>query len=562
MSRENAAICTAVQKRFGRLKADRTSWQSTWTELKTQLLPAHGRGIGGAGNIGEHNDGARHDLDLYDMQPVRAIGVAGAGMQSGLTSPARPWFSLGVQDPGLADEHHVKLWLADVERRMRSVYSQSNVYRSLHHCYLELLTFGTAAMGIFEVFGSVLRARAYTCGEYWLAQDAQGRVDTMYRQYWMSVGQLRDEFGEDHLSPGVRSCLAGGNVDTVFAVIHAIEPNDDRIEAGVERFAWRSIYMEAGASEEVLKIEGYYEFPVMAPRWHVVAEDTYGHGAGHDVLGDCKMLQKMTEQELVALDKAIEPPMAAPGSMKTVLINTVPGGITYTDDPKDMLRPLYQVTPPIGEIEAKIRDVRLSIRQGLYNDLFLMLIEAEMGKMTATEVAARHEEKLVMLGPVLERLHNELLDPLIDRTFNLMARAGYIPPPPQALQGMPLNVNYISPLALAQKAIALNGVTTLTAFVAQAATIDPAVTDKLDLDEATDAYADALGVPPKLMRDDRAVKTMRANRAKQAQMAAMVQGAQAMAGAAKDAAGADLAGNNALSRIMGTAQQTGRMPGA
>lgn len=152
--------------------------------------------------------------------------------------------------------------------------------------------------------------------------------------------------------------------------------------------------------------------------------------------------------------------------------------------------------------------------------------------MTATEVAERHEEKLLMLGPVLERLHNELLNPLIDITFNEMLANGALPPPPEELKGVDLSVEFVSMLAQAQRAIGTNSVDRFVANIGQVAQIKPDVLDKFNSDEWVTAYSDMLGVDPSLIVASNEVALIRENRAKAQQMQAMqeVQAQQARTG--------------------------------
>lgn len=543
-------ICTTINRRFGQLKTLRSSWQPTWDDLRRHLLPAHGRGLSADANTAEWNDGNRRDSAIYDGTPLRALKTAAAGLQSGLTSPSRPWFALTVDSLDLRDSRDVRLWLSEVEDRMRTVFNRSNLYNCLHHLYLELLAFGTSAIGVYESLENLLRVRPYTIGEYWLGCDADGRADSIYTAYTMTAGQMVAAFGERAVSDSIREA-AKTNPDRVCQVLHVVEPNDRRLDVGAARYRWRSIHLELGATDRLLAVRGYYEFPVMAVRWHVVGQDTYGFGPGHDVLGDAKQLQKTSEKKLVALDKTIEPPMIAPGSMRTNAINSVPGGITYVEDEAEALRPLYQVSFDIADAQATIADLRLSVQRGLFNDLFLMLIAVDAGKMTATEVAERKQEKLLMLGPVLERLNNELLDPLIDRTFAMMARSGMLPPPPEEIAGAPLRVEYVSPLALAQKQLGLNGLNAMLITVGQLSAVSPEVLDKVDMDEVVDTIADAQGVPPRVLRDERDVAAIRRQRAEQQAAAQAAQAGMAAASMAKDASAATMGGDTALSRLFG-----------
>ena len=550
---EPSEVIRKIQQRLGQLRSDRQTYHTTWTDLRDHLLPKHGRGLSGGTDLSERHDGSRGDFAIYDGTPLRAVKIAAAGLQSGLTSPSRAWFTLGAADVALSERRDVRVWLWDVEERMRAVFNRSNLYNTLHHLYLELLTFATGSMGIFESLRSLLWCRPYTIGEYWIGSDAEGHVDTFCSSYVMTAEQMVATFGDEACSEAVRQA-AKDVPDKGFTVYQIIESNDSRFDVGL-KFPIRSIHFEDGTVDKLLGVRGFNEFPVLAVRWDVIGQDTWGVGPGHDILGDCKQLQKLSKGTAIAVDKVLEPPMVAPGTMKRTAINTVPGGITYTDDPDNVLRPLYQVEFRQQEALMRLNDLRTSIAKGLFNDLFLMLLQIDVGKMTATEVAERKQEKLLMLGPVCERMHYELLDPLIDRTFAMMARAGLIPPAPPELQGAALRVEYISPLAIAQRQLGLNGLNQLLVSVASLSQVSPESLDKIDFDEAVDLLAEGVGAPPRVLRDETAITATREQRAKAQQAQQMAQSLQTGAAVAKDASGATLGNDSVLSRALGSMPQ-------
>ena len=183
-----------------------------------------------------------------------------------------------------------------------------------------------------------------------------------------------------------------------------------------------------------------------------------------------------------------------------------------------------------------------------------MLINTDRREITAREIDERHEEKLLALGPVLEQLNQDVLDPLIDITFNIMYRQGLIPEPPEEIAGTQLKVEYISILAQAQKMVGLAGIERFAGFVGQVATYDPQVLDKVDRDQMIDEYGDITGVPPRIIVPDDKVAAIREGRAavakQQEQMAALASGAKT----AKDLSGANLDNNNALTALLQQAQ--------
>jgi hypothetical protein len=247
------------------------------------------------------------------------------------------------------------------------------------------------------------------------------------------------------------------------------------------------------------------------------------------------------------------PPLQMPLELKGREINTLPGGVTYVNmgATQQKIQSMFDVRLDLNHLLVDIQDVRERVNSSFYSDLFLMMAQAEKNGMTATEVAERHEEKLLMLGPVLERLHNELLDPLIDMTFNELMEAEALPPPPQELEGMELKVEYVSMLAQAQRAVATNGVDRFVASLGMVASLKPEVLDKLDADKWADEYADMLGVDPNLILGGEKVALIRESRAQAMQaQAEMAQQAQ-QATVVKDLAAAEAQTQPVTEQFMG-----------
>jgi hypothetical protein len=542
-----------MNRRMAQLSTDRESFRSHWAEVQNYIAPWNGRGLSGD-TSGEDTDGSKRLAGIYDSTGIQAAKVLASGMQSGLTSPARPWFRLGFGQFDLGEDNEVKEWLWEVERRMRAVFQGSNVYNALYHVYFELGAFGTGPVAIFENPDYTIQCRPFTAGEYYLATNAIGRVDTLVRRVWMTARQLVDRFGEDKVSSAVSSAYTV-SPESRYEVIHFIEPNDSRLSlTDVLDRPFRSVYYEKGVTDSALEVKGYEELPIMAPRWNVVGNGVYGNGPGFDALADVKGLQKLKEKYYIAADKLVEPPLRAPGTLKGQEVNSVPGGITYVDESlgERGLSPLYEVSPQVLGIQQSIQDDRETVRIAFYNDLFKMLSNLQpRSNVTAREIAERHEEKLLQLGPVLERVHTELLNPLIDRTFAIMWRAGVIPEPPEQILGADLRVEYISILAQAQKMVGLTSIESFVGFVGNLAAVDPQVLDKVDLDESIDQYAEAVGVPPTLVVPDDIVLLIRERRAEAAAAQAQGQAALMAAQGAKVMSETDLGGNNALNALMG-----------
>ncbi len=545
-----------IVRRWGLLKSERASWMGPWREIARYMQPRAGRFLAATGGTGGENRGERRDLDILDNTATKALRTLGSGLMAGMTSPARPWFQLTTSDPKLDESQPVKEWLSQVRELMEMVFRRSNTYQALHACYEELGAFGTCATVVTSHFDDVLAHHPMTIGEFAIATDHNRKVDTLYREFQMTAGQLVGQFGLHNCSIMARNLYASGNLDTWLPVLHAIEPRHERDvrRQDARHMAWRSVYLEPGNGMNVLREGGFKEFPALCARWQTYGSDIYGGSPAMQALGDAKQLQHQQRRKGQAIDYMTMPPLQAPSSLKNQQSNMLPGGLTYVDavGPQQAVRSMFDVRLDLSHLLADIHDVRQRIDSAFYADLFLMLYARGENdpRMTATEVAERHEEKLLMIGPVLERLHHEMLAPKIEIAFTHMIEAGIVPPAPSDLQGRELNVEFVSVLAQAQRAVATNSIDRFVAGLGTVAQFKPEVLDKLDADHWADKYADALGIDPALVVPGEQVTLIRQQRAQQQQAAQQAQMAEQAAGAAAKLGGVDTSRPNALSDTM------------
>lgn len=550
------ATIKSYNKRLEALRAERSSFMSLYRDLSDYHISHRGRFL-----VSDRNDGRRRDNKQVNPTSRLAVRTLASGMMSGITSPARPWFRLSTGDSDLDDSKNVKVWMHQVEKTMYKVFSHSNTYTSLHMLYTELGVFGTAAMGVYRDFDNVIWCKPYTVGSYMIGTNGRNESDTFYREYQISVGQCVKEFGIDSVSDSVKDQWEKGNTEAWVDVVHVIEPNDDR--DGNSPLAtdkeWRSVYYEKSAGvrsaeDKFLRRSGFDQFPVMTPRWDVTAEDIYATDSpGIVALGDTKALQLAERRSYEALEMLTRPPMMGDINLRNKITDGSlrPGDIVWAESNSSGLTSIYgNYRPDLGAMEVKIQNAENRIKRAFYEDLFLMLAQTDRRQITAREVAEKHEEKLLMLGPVLERLHTELLDPLIDRTFNILQESGVLPPPPQELANRELNIEYVSVLAQAQRLVATGAVDRLLQFAGNASAVWPEARHKVNVPQAIDGYAEALGVDPAMVRSDAEVQQLQQAEQQQQQAAQAMAMAQQGADMAKTASDAEVSEDNALGAVM------------
>jgi hypothetical protein len=506
--------------RWEQLKTERASWMPHWMELSKYLQPRLGRFFTTDRNRGEK----RHNA-IYDSTGSRASRILSAGLMAGMTSPARPWFRLTTQDEDLDQRHAVKEWLAACQRIMLRVFAKGNHYRALHSIYDELGVFGTAANLIMPNFERVQHNFTFTAGEYAIATDYEGAVNAFYREFDVRVGALVGEFGRDNCTSSVRSLFDRGMFDTWITIVHGIEPRAERdYEApDAKNMPYTSCYFEKGApTGKYLREGGLKRFRLVAPRWNTAGGDIYGNSPGMEALGDVKQLMHEQLRKGQGIDYQTKPPIGLPTVADGKPVDLLPGGVTFFNSAEGggaASRQMFAANLDLNHLLADIQDVRQRINSAFFVDLFLMLTQMPPSDMTATEIAERHEEKMLVLGPVLEQLHYELLSPMTELCFSDLLEAGAIPPPPPEMNGQPLNIEFVSVLAQAQRAIGTAATDRFVGNLGVVARMKPDVLDKFDSDKWADAYSDQLGVDPELIIPDTKVALIRNQRA-QAQRAA------------------------------------------
>ena len=532
--------------RWEALKSERSSWLAHWKEIAQFLLPRAGEWM-----LGDSHKGGKRHNDILDNTGSRALRTLGSGLMAGMTSPARPWFRLTTSDPELDEAAAVKQWLQDTTEVMGMVFRRSNTYRALHANYEELGAFGTCVTMREDDFETVINQRPLTAGEYALACDHRGRVDTIYREFQATVAQIVSEFGRENCSRAVINLWDRGVYDHRFPIVHLVEPRQQRDprKRDNKNMPWRSVYFEQGGDgDKVLRESGFKTFPGIAARWITYGSDVYGASPGMEALGDVKQLQHQQRRKGQAIDYLTRPPLQAPTQLKNAAQNMLPGGITYVDtaNPNGGIRTAWEVRLDLSHLLADIQDVRERVNSSFYADLFLMLYTQDKNGLTATEVAERHEEKLLMIGPVLERLHNEMLSPLIESTFERMIEAGIVPPAPPELEGRELNVEFVSVLAQAQSSVATNSIDRYVASLGMVAQAKPEVLDKFNADRWADVYADMLGIDAELVVSGEQVALIRQQRAQQQQAMQVAAQAEQMANAAAKLGSINTSEQNAL----------------
>ena len=523
-------------RRLSDLKVERSSFIFHAKELSENIEPRRGRFF-----ISDRNKGNKRHTKIINSRATQAHRTAQSGIFAGIMSPTRPWFKLETLDQSLMDSADVKAWLYSVEQLIRTIFLESNLYNMAPVMLGELLLFGTGAMSHVDDFENVSRFYTHTFGSYYIAQNDRFEVDTFALEHELQVKQIVADFGLEKVSDFVSEHWRKGNYYVWAPVVQFIESNSDadtRKEAA-ENKPFRSVWFEPGNinKNQFLRKSGFDEFPIHVSRWALAGEDIYGtNSPGMIALGDVKSLQTLEKRKAQAIDKLVNPPLKGPPTLRDVPINALPGGVTVydADGTKEGLTTLYQVDPRLAEMQQDIQGIEARINEAFFVDLFLA-ISAMRGVQPRNELelSQRNSERLLMLGPPLQRLQLELLSKIINRTFAQAVRAGILPSPPEGLEGQNLGIRYISALAQAQRAVEVGTIERTAIFAGELATVKPEVLDRFDADEALKQFSQMIGVIPSVITSDEEVEQIRQQRAEQQQAAAQAEQQQQQAAAAQ-----------------------------
>lgn len=550
-------------------------WTQNWSDLAEFILPRRSiwltQSAGGWPTPNNMTRGRPINSAIVDPTATLALRVCAGGLMSGLASPSRPWFKMIPASRRMQIDAAGREWLDETEDRIYTVLAGSNFYQSLALELEDATCFGTAPTIIYEDEKDLIRCYNPAVGEYYLGSGATMRIDCLDRLFVMTVAQIVDFFGLENCPKEIQKLWSqkGTALEQERNIAHSIEPNFEVSKDGVGKipgnFTWREVYWVYGSgSPKPLSMRGFVDQPFTATRWSTQSNDAYGRSPGMDALPDVMQLQVMTRRMAEAIEKQVRPPLLADVQLKNQPSSILPGHVTYVTNlgPGTGMRSIYEVNPDIKAMAMNIQQIEERIKKAFFNDLFAMFSEVPQGKMTAYETAQRVQEKLSQVSPMIESFLSESLKPRLKRVFSIMKRKGLISPPPDSLKGIPLDVEFVSILALASKAAATGGMERLAGLIGNLVAVYPQVKDNLDPDKFIGEFNILLGNPSKILRGPEEIAQLR--QAEQAQMQKQQQMEQAQHMAKTASIGADAAqtlagtqvgaGKSALDQLMGGGQ--------
>lgn len=524
-----------------RARADRQVWNVNWQEIAEYIHP----------NMAEFlvtwYPGMKRMQKIMDTTGMQARERCALGIHQKLTPKGQTWFYLKFADHGPEPSRTERLWLDTVASCMLNVFNDPR--RGFHTMMREkldqLIAFGTGPGFIGEDPGgggpyfqgiSLVQAHA--------TLDDRYQVVGVSRQFKQTAWQIAQSFGRyGPLPETVRKSLELRSQDE-FDVLHVVRPrlpDEEDAGPGSQSWPWLSAYVFKPEMTLLAPVSGFREFPYAMPRWDRSPSEIYGRGPGWNAIPDVKMMQEAAKGIIKNWHKQNDPPLLVDDEAGIrPKVNTLPGHVTYgTRDAHGNWNVKYMEPPnTLGNVDHVMGSLKARVESLFYLDLLrLPGPETQDGAalhMSATEAAIRSRQQLEGIGPILSRLEQEDLVPMIRRTYAIMVRAGMIPPPPDTIRGRQVIPEYVSPLAIAARAQDVDSINQLMGYMAPIAEKDPTIWDMLDYERMVQVYADRLRVPFSIMATEQEIQAKGQQRQQSQQMQAQAQAQALQAQANKD----------------------------
>ena len=540
---EENSLGHRLVRRAESLASERGTWDTLWQELSQFCAPRKA-------NITEFdsNPDTREYDQLYDNTAIQANLTLANGQMSLLTPPHEPWCSY-TAPYGMNSRPGVERWYSQVTEITLRILSHSNFYEQIHELYLDRGAFGTACISAEEGKNKPVIFKTFPVGSFSICEDEEGYVDTVFREFKMTLRQMVDKFGKEALSPQLIERWNSGDMkaqDDKVGVIHAVHPRDDRNTESP--FAWdmpiASCYVEK-KTKHVLREGGYMENPFAVTRFLRWRDEKYGWAPSWIALPEARQLNYLEKHLDSLVEIAAFPRLLVPSNLAGE-IDLRPAGVTVFDPNNPNALPREWGT--MGRYDMGVdrsNHKRDAINKAYFVDMFKMFSELDQKNMTAREVSERAAEKLFQFNPTFSRMTQELFTPLLKRVFAI--RGGHYPQPPQGLlmQGtggwlMPdPEMQYNSRIALAIRALENGSMLQTMDMFLPLSEIRPEIWDNLDADQAFRDSAKNSGMPERWLLDKRGTDALRQQRAEAQAQAQQVEQMETMAKAARNASGAD-----------------------
>ena len=416
-----------IVRRFESLWSERKNVETQWQAIEQFVAPFKGKFF--SPNSGESGLDWQSSRRIYDATAVQAHIQLAASIHGSATNPAIRWFDFQWRDIKLRDNHEAQMWIEAAGKRVYDELQDSNFNLEANNVYRNLASFATAAITEepnADVGGkwAGVTFTSVPIKQVYFEPDDKGQCVNFYRFLQWPSSKLVAKFSYEKCPENVQKAYDKRSNET-FDVIFCVYRRHDKEKAKGNMlkpedrpYGWSYVMRSDGSA---IESGGYYEMPAYVVRWELTDESMWGNGPAHYALADILTLNQLVELDLRSREKVIDPAILYG---ERALLNTL----------------------DLDAVESTIVRLQQAVRKYFYID---QLELKESPAMTATEVQVRYEMMQRLLASTMSRLKEDFLDPLIQRTFNLLLRAGELGDIPEGANDY--DISYVGPLSRSMK---------------------------------------------------------------------------------------------------------------
>lgn len=475
---------------------------------------------------------------LYETAPIEIARTLAQGQYDLLFTGN--WFE--CQKPGFdADDesHEQDVSYAEIGKRMRKRLGRSNFNLEIQEFLADRSTANTSVIMEEEDEDEVIFFSSISPGRYAIDENHKKRVDVLCLRFKLTARQVIQRFTKetDTIPKSVRTAHAQKDIEKKFEFYHFIEPrNENEIVAGSDiprEMPWASVYISKD-DNSIVRDWGYMEQPFMVSRFDRWGESPYGTGPSHIELPRARSLQKIKQTWLALGDRITRPGVFVSEDQEYLDVIKPNGPTKVSREDAALGLPKEWNTGANYEVNKDVLNEEITaMEETFFIPLFKLLLSDTDREKTAFEVQKMLEEQVGRAAPTFSRLDQEVILPLLKRTFNIMLRAGDFD---DLLEEISIvdeengetvgiaepEIVFTSKLAAAMKAVQSNSVAQFLSSLGFVIEINQTVLDNTDWDKTYRRMWKNFGLPVDELKDSATVKEDRQRRmqAEEAMLAA------------------------------------------
>jgi hypothetical protein len=413
---------------FSDLKAERTNYDDDWQIVADYVYTVKA-------------DFTKHDEDtsftnqqLYDKTATMSLNVRASTLLSLLWDSGK--FMYKPNTKYFKDKSDLNDWFQYCTDIARKEFYNAEADRILDESEKDEAAFGLSYV-FLDGSNDRLNLKLFQVKECYINETKGDKIDTLYRNYCITVKQCVDTFGIENVSDSVKSAYESKKYNDKVEMLHIIQPRMMRnvTKQGVEDMPYESVYIDIKANKEIKKQgvqKGFEYFPVYISREGKRNGEKYAYSPTMMAIEEVSQINKVREDQILIMNRFADPAIGYDSTaLESNVLNTSPGSSTSFRMNGRAGLPIFDMVQTKGDptaVENLI--VRLQETINKYYGIDVLLDFNTQNQMTLGEAQIRAQIRQQTLGATIMKKRSEKYRPIVERAFDILfkqGKFGYIP---------------------------------------------------------------------------------------------------------------------------------------